>query len=538
MSDADNKGLQAHNEYLAKLAADNTSQQDKYTSNFTEHATGEREEYYPGTLNKNKYGETLIKNLASEDEHKASIKNQAIVHGGVHPTDMKLKYNNPYIGADDFAAGDSPDGPHGVPLINYRLMSKLNDHLNDPDFNPILAEPEIPITPKSIMPDLAAFSKVGDPRWSLGAALQKMFQTQLPKINAWQEMVEAGGQIIKDTYICMADGTIIKKASAETLNYLNNLNGASQVDVTTTSDGTGESTVNIKSTPFSLSGSSFTIPPPSAEKMVEDFHRERNAALKRHADAFVAYIKNHYMTPIWIPSIEEFKTWDVEAVMLNPPGMFFLRLKWYVWYKEFVREKFIPKHWEIRDPNNPNKWVYYADWYNENDTVNGIGHFVTEDPSAPNGAPDPETVGTAGEYYNGTFFTNTALNQFGKQALLDAKTQIRLIPSYWEGYWDIFNNEQGGPGPASWRNSKGKDGGPRFRPGKYNGWRHVSESRGPTNGELTNIRAKRYYQDQMDYVVAELAVPRKDVGNIIATNNHREAMRDLSEPIPDYTTMT
>jgi len=459
-----------------------------YISQYTEHPSGENESYYPGTLNRNKYNEKIIKDFSSESEHVASIKNQAKVHGGVHPTDMKFKYTYPDIGEDVFAYGDSPDGPNGVPQINYELMAKLNEHLDDPDFNPILAEPEVPITPRSIMPDLNAFSQVGDPRWSLGAAIQKMYQMFLTRINIWQEISEAGGTIIKDEFICLADGTIIKKASVETLNYLNSLTEAGQTTVSTTTDGTGSTVTNVGSTAgVTLKTEKYEIKPPTAQELVDTFNAEQKAAMKRHADAFIKFIKINYLTPIYVPSIDDYKPWDVAACLLNPPGFLFLRLKWYQWYREWVRTEYVEAHYERRDPANRNLWVYDG----TDNTDDDNGNIRADHRNAQNGKPNVEVADDV---------------------------DVRYVPGYWDGYWDVYNNEQGTP--------------------KTNrGYREQGAPRGPAQPELTLVRARRYYMDQMDYVVSELGIPKQEAGDLIATRNQREAMRDLGLPIPDYTTM-
>jgi hypothetical protein len=225
-------------------------------------------EVYTSTVNKDADNEPLITPTSSVEDHIFSQKYQAISHGTIVPADIKYVYPN-----KDFPASlvepSTKEDPYGINYDPSTFYQKLARAALDENFNGELKLPEIYPEWKAFLPDINAWSLIGDPRWTLGYALQGMIQWWWPRVKAYMDYLSGKGLIIKDNYICDADGQQIVEYSEDNLNALLSQNNAAQ-----TAD----------------------IPKPiNAEEVLEEFNRQRINALQKNADAFIEYMRKRFL---------------------------------------------------------------------------------------------------------------------------------------------------------------------------------------------------------------------------------------------------
>lgn len=225
---------------------------------------------YPAKLN---FDTTTKKPIITEnsvtiEEHIYSIKYQAASMDAVHPSDITPNYPNPNF-PKSLIEPDPDKDPDGLLFDDTELIQKLGTFATDENFDGVLKQPSHAINWKALLPDLNAMTLEGDPRWSLGNAVQDVFQEFWPKTQAYIDFLNKKNITIINDYICDMDGTPIEKVSEEALARYNTITG------------------------FNSSVSAPPLPTPQA---INDFFDKRqNIAYNRHADGFIKYIREAYL---------------------------------------------------------------------------------------------------------------------------------------------------------------------------------------------------------------------------------------------------
>jgi hypothetical protein len=251
---------------------------------------------YPGRLNIDENGDPIITPFSTKEDYERSRRITDKKHGVTPLLELGVKYNNPNFTKADLNSNINSNPLSGSNIFDIQdrglLMKKLMTYVEDEDFNPVLMEPKEPITYKHFLPDLNPYALVGDPRFSLGCAMQAIFQEFVPRIKACEEIAEAGGVGIKEDCICSADGQQIRKASDTALYVANRT--------------TINPDLNIKTPCF-----------PKADEVETFFQIKRTQALEYHAESFVRYIKLCYLAnPLWY----------AEPVIVRAFNFFFVKL--------------------------------------------------------------------------------------------------------------------------------------------------------------------------------------------------------------------
>jgi hypothetical protein len=247
-------------------------------------------DWFPDSLNTDQDGNPILTADSGLEDYIASLKGQAVSMGTKHPSEAKATYPNPSISKEDL----DPSGDPNKPKDRTSLMKKLIPQVENEDFDNHIRGVDVPLEPKALMPDLNALHRKGDPRWSLGAALQEMYQYFLPRIQAYTEMLEAGGAAVDvNCNICTEEGVAIKsgsplvaKVSKELRTQLNNADNL------------------------------IVLSAPNTAEVYEYFTTRKDKAFKRHADAFVEYVQTKYLSQGYLG----------EAAFIDPPGFFFVKL--------------------------------------------------------------------------------------------------------------------------------------------------------------------------------------------------------------------
>lgn len=277
-------------------------------SNITPCKTDDDNVFYPGQLNVDANGNKLITANSTPEDYIKSFKDVSKKHGVINILDLKVKYNNSGFGKEEL----NPHHTQSNPLSggNYysapdrtayfkKIMPLLEKEDEDSDFNPLLAEPEEEITIKHLLPDLNPFATVGDPRYTLGCAMQQIYQEFYPRILACQEIADAQGAGIKDDCICSEDGQQIRKAS--------------QVAIFAANRTITDYTSGLKKPCL-----------PTTDEISAFFDAKINEAREAHTMSFVRYIKLCYLSN---------PQWKADPVILKNPAFFFVKL-----YKTLVGE--------------------------------------------------------------------------------------------------------------------------------------------------------------------------------------------------------
>lgn len=251
---------------------------------------------YPGKLNVDENGDPIITHTSTQEDYDRSRRITDKKHGITPLLELGVKYNNPNFTQKDLNPNSKINPLSGTDFFNIQdrglLMKKLIPHVTDEDFNPVLMEPKEPITYKHFLPDLNPYALVGDPRFTLGCALQTVYQEFVPRIKACEEIAEAGGVGVKEDCICSEDGQQIRKAS-DTVMFAANRTLL-------------DPTLKIKVPCF-----------PTAQEIETFFNIKRDLALANHAEAFVRYIKLCYLSnPLW----------HADPVLLPQYSFFFVKL--------------------------------------------------------------------------------------------------------------------------------------------------------------------------------------------------------------------
>lgn len=142
------------------------------------------------------------------------------------------------------------------------LLSGLaNATLEDPEkYDPVVYYN--PIDLNSQIQDPSVFNSVGDPRYTLGSLLSAGYAKFLPRIQAYQEVADAGGCQVINEYICDVDGNPLAVASSNCIGLTN---------------------VGI-------------IEP---QEVIDFIDTQYSQAVQTHADKFIAYLQENFISQGW-----------------------------------------------------------------------------------------------------------------------------------------------------------------------------------------------------------------------------------------------
>lgn len=472
-------------------------------SNFSFYDTGKDQEYYPGTLNTDNQGNRLLTATSTEEELQNSSIQTAHNMGVAHPLDIKPVWNDPDF-PEEIASpmGMNTDNPT-IPKDRSALLRAMDKRIKkDDNFDTSnIMGLSHPIDLKSFLPDLNPYSLMGDPRWSLGFAMQTVMQKVMPMINEYVKSVTPTAAYINDMgQFCDLDGNPVP---VETLN-----NSAFTYDANGILDFSKTDFTKIKK-------------PPTAQEIKKIFLQSKDEAFRKHADAFIKYLKDNYLNiPDRVISSESEPhkivqlAWKAQPVYLKFAGMFFIKLTQEVVEKDPARE------------------VILVD---ELTLTNG-----------GRGQAGIDAKAKAMEEVIGTF--ETTVPQTGGDGRPVTKTQY-FVYRYLGGY---VEDEDPNPNTYNPYNSPPREDpdapAPPARPAVY--------EKDPETGQQVlvspafppgkpgmietidmNFLFKRYYPDQKDYISQQLGVEIEEANNIIADQKHLGALASLAEPIPDYLSM-
>jgi hypothetical protein len=254
-----------------------------HTIEFTKCDSPEDANLYPGRLNTDKKGENLLSVVSTAEEHLNSIKYQAARMNTTHPVDITLEYPDSSLGYEELNPNSNP---HFLPNPNPAL-GKLMAKVENEEYDGIQQRPSETIDYRSLMPDLNAMSMIGDPRWSLGCAMQSVLQEFMPKVDAYKEMLENLGTQVVDDCICNDDGVKIAKASPTLIKVSAEAASSNQ--------------------PITL---------PTTADISSFFESQKESAFRNHADAFINYINKCF--PL--------DTWPIREAFFVAVGFFFIKI--------------------------------------------------------------------------------------------------------------------------------------------------------------------------------------------------------------------
>lgn len=264
--------------------------QDKSKQQYTYHETPKDAPYYPGTLNKDSQNKTIISDPPEKGQVLASMRKTAADHGGVIASDYSPKFTKSDSGFTKELFAGSADS-NKLPKINYDLMKKMEPYLDQEENGIELSDIlDINIPPaKSQLPDLGPMAMMGEPRWSTGSAIQSAFQQFMPIIDAHREVTMAGGTTVQNNYICDPDGNPIVEASP-------------------------------------LAAANFDKTLPTYPDLKDFVIQSRQKALKKHADAFLDFLRTYYLTPVFNETIGQNESWEVKVYALKPAHTLVIKL--------------------------------------------------------------------------------------------------------------------------------------------------------------------------------------------------------------------
>jgi hypothetical protein len=257
-----------------------------HTIEFTKCDSPEDATLYPGKLNTDKKGENLLTVVSTTEEHLNSIKYQASKMNSTHPVDIVLEYPDPSVGYEELNPNSNP---HFLPNPNP-VLGKIMSKVENEEYDGVLQRPSQEIDYRALMPDLNAMSMIGDPRWSLGCAMQAVLQEFTPRVDAYKEMLENLGTQVVDDCICNDDGVKIAKASANLIKVATDAASNNQ--------------------PITL---------PTTADISFYFETQKENAFRNHADAFINYINKCF--PL--------DSWPIREAFFVSVGFFFIKISKY-----------------------------------------------------------------------------------------------------------------------------------------------------------------------------------------------------------------
>ena len=480
--------------YGQKQTVSNYVAEESPVENFTQHDTGADQEYYPGTLNTHLDGTPLIGPLSTEEEYKNSALQSAHNMGVVHATEITAVYPDPNFPAGLASPmGSDPDNPT---LIKDRgpLIAQLGRQLaKDETFETSnITGLSHEMNPKSFMPDLNPYALMGDPRWSLGAAMQTMFQKGIPLITNFVKSITPLATYVNERgVICDADGNPIP---------------TSQMDSALSFDVNG--VIDYSRLPGTITK------PPTVQELKKMFTAAKDKAFTDHADAFLKYLHVNFLdiaprtlstnpTKIALP-------WTAQPIYLKGPGMFFIKLTQEIIEKDPAMEVILVGENEVQ------KYRPHPPDFPED---NVIGQYIIE--------PDPEDHNGNGNRRIIMYFVYSYLGGYKEE-----KESGSAYNPY--GYPDRDDPDAPAPParPAVYEEAPGFAGkkilvSPAFPPGKPGRIETVD----------MNFMFKRYYPDRKEYIANALGVGLINANNLVADQKHIGALASLADPIPDYLQM-
>jgi len=152
--------------------------------------------------------------------------------------------------------------------------------------------PEYPIDPNN-------FKDSGDPRYPMNVAIKAMFDEFIPRQDAYNEVINAGGCQVINGYICNSDGVPVAKASISCTPDIN---------------------LNI-------------ITPDEVKDFVNtSFY----GALKKEADSFVNYLQNNYTKSGWTVTLYDLIFLKHFLLKISKPNNTTVYIKYFYDQKDYV----------------------------------------------------------------------------------------------------------------------------------------------------------------------------------------------------------
>ena len=478
---------------------------------FTQHNTPTGVPYFPGALNKSPDGSDILTPHSSEADFEKSAIQSSHNMGVPHPSEITAKFSDPEFPASIASPlGFNPDNPTEIKdrkALLARLVAKAEDENFDPSKIIGLSHE---LDQKSFLPDLNPLSLIGDPRWSMGAAMQSMYQQFLPRIDSYLKSITPAASFVNEKgQICDADGNPIETSQASPL---------------VSYDVNGNVTYNIPE--------NSTLPkPPTVEEMKAAFLAAKDAAFKNHADAFVLYLRKNYLEiPVRILSKYPPRTiaalaWIAVPVYLEFAGFFFMKLTQQIVEKIPVQEVVIIDEAQAQAVMNRGQFQFGGRGNNAN---------VQADPSIT------EVIGPVPEMSHSLMNDTVFLDDNSSEVSMNYYFAYR----YKDGYVRSMKANASDYNPENIPEREDPDApAPPARAAVYdqNGVLITPAFPKGRPGILKvidiNLECKRYYPDQRDYIASQLGLEVVYANNIIADQKHLSSLTSLSNPIPNYPAM-
>ena len=181
------------------------------------------------------------------------------------------------------------------------LTGLANATLEDPEtYNPVVYYN--PVDLNSQIQDPSVFNTAGDPRFTLGTLLSSAYAEFLPRIQAYQEVADAGGCQVINEYICDIDGNPLAVASS-------NCAGISNIGI---------------------------IDP---QEVISFVDTQYSAAVQNHADKFVTYLQTNFISQGWTLVLVSIPALFIFYVKATKTGQTTVFIKYYVDQLGYVAQK-------------------------------------------------------------------------------------------------------------------------------------------------------------------------------------------------------
>jgi hypothetical protein len=510
----------------------------------TFHDTGANQEYYPGKLNTRWDGTRILDYGSTEADYLTSEIYSSHAMGVPHPTEIKATYNDPNL-PESLAhpMGFNTDNPT-VTKDRSALVSKLGKKIKtDENYDTSDAIGfNHPLDIKSFLPDLNPYALIGDPRYTLGAAIQITLQEVLPLINKFLKSVSPLATTVNEQgLICDSDGNPIPP---ESLNSGITFDSNGVVDLTKAND---------------------LFKPPTVEEIKKIFEFKRDEAYRNQADAFIKYLRDNFLniaprTLSTSPHTIVALPWKAQLIYLLTAGMFIVRLTQEIVEKDPVQEVVIIQEIKGKPITTPNVEVIseVPTWIIEALFQTSVAkqQLTDEIYNATYGLVDISIESVIGSIVGYFLFPGIGSFLGGKIGGLFSSRKNRDVPvwyyayRYANGYIEekdeksnvIYNpynipsrDDPDAPVPPAQEAVYADD----PRPG-YAGRQIMIKPPMPAGrpGRIEtidyNMKFKRYYPDQKEYISTTMGLPLDSYNNIIADQKHIDALLTLADPIPDY----
>lgn len=477
---------------------------------FSQYDTPSDVPYFPGALNKAPDGSILLSPHSTQDDYEKSAVQSSHKMGVPHPTEITAKFSDPEFPASLASPlGFNPDNPTEIKdrkALLARLIAKAEDENFDPSKIIGLSHE---LDQKSFLPDLNPLTLVGDPRWSLGAAMQTMYQQFLPKIDEYLKAITPTASFVNAVgQICDADGNPIEiSKSNSSISY--DVNG------------------NVS---YNIPENSSLPKPPTAKEMKTAFLAAKDLAFKNHADAFIQYLRKNYLEiPFQIlskypPRTTAALAWTATPIYLEFAGFFFIKLIQQIVEKIPVQEVVIIDEFQAEAFLNKERFQFGGRGNNNTIVDPSITGIIGPVPQVTRSMLSQNTISG---HSGGMMITKYYYAYRYKDGYVRSKG---LSPSDYNPYNIPEREDPDAPAPparAAVYDQSGTLISAAFPKGKPGILRVIN----------MNLECKRYYPDQRDYIAGQLGVEIVYANNIIADQKHITSLASLSNPIPNYLTM-